>query len=131
GRFLFDWLRGASLQGVELGAGLLNRVGVGVDVAVGVGALPGGGVAIVGIVSRRLVGRRGVARPLGVRGGRRIVRAAMRGGLRLCRCVCAIVAAIRGRAAIDQRLETIVSLRWIGLGGSWRRGLKRQACCCF
>jgi hypothetical protein len=57
-------------------------------------------------------------------------RAARRGGL-LCRCACPIVAGIRGRAAVDQRLETIVSLRWIGLRRSWRRGLKRQACCCF
>src|SRR5258707_6533755 len=130
GRFLFDWLLSASLQGVWLGAGLLARVCVGVGAGIGLGAPPGGGVAILGIVCCCLVGRPGAARSFAVGGCRRIVGEARRSGL-VCRCACPIVAGIRRCAAVDQGLETIVPLQRIGLGGSWRRGLKRQACCCF
>jgi len=60
-----------------------------------------------------------------------IVRAALRCGLLLCRCACAIVTGVGGRAAIDQRLEIIASLRWVRFCGFRRRGLEGHACRCF
>jgi hypothetical protein len=76
----------------------LAHVCVGVAAGIGLGALPGGGVAILGIVCCCLVGRPGAARSFAAGGGRRIVRAARRSGLLLCRCACPIGALLSIRA---------------------------------
>src|SRR5258708_36478493 len=95
-RFLFGWWCRASLQGAGCYAGLLDRVGIGVGVAIGVGALLGDDIAVVRIIPCCLAGGRNVARSFAAGGGRPFVPAALRCGLLLCRCACAIVTGIGG-----------------------------------